>query len=547
MCFDWQKIIKRFLIVGCWLCFGLHFSLAQTARQPAKQQNSISQMLSQATNLLTDARTREDYAQIKTILLKVLTAAPKNVAAHTLAGFVADRENDLKTAEKHFATAIRLQPESPETHNNYGAILTRLKRENEAAKEFEISLKLNPNQPSAQANLAQIHFERGKPADLQTARRLFEKVFQSAPDVEIARSLVIIALRLNEIERAAQDFKRYAQLAENITLPNASRIELASALLERGLNAEAVHELEKAVALDSSNVVAIILLSRAYLKQKNIKSAGRTLESALSRGVNDARLYAVLTDVYEAGGYYENAVPAMKIAIERDPRNEHYRFRYGMLLIETKAPPAAVIRLKEAVQEFPRSARLWLGLGIAQYYDSKLNDAEQSINRALELNPKLVLAFTYLAFIRNVNGQSEAANSYLKRALALEENNAVIHYLLADNLQKIATSDVALIEKHLRRAIQLDSELSGAYLALGRSYARQKKFTEAAPLLEKTIKLEPNRTEAYYQLAQVYARLKRPDESRAMLAKFKELSESDKNKTKTEYAELLRRLANVQF
>ena len=529
------------------MCFGIHFSPAQTVRQPVKQQDSITQMLAQATSLLAGAQTGENYTRIKTILSKVLTAAPKNVEAHTLAGFVADRENDLKTAEKHFAAAIRLQPESPETHNNYGAILTRLKRHNEAAKEFEISLKLNPNQPSAQANLAQIHFERGKPADLQAARTLFEKVFQSAPDVEIARSLVIIALRLNETERAARDFTAYAKLAENITLPNASRIELASALFERGLNAEAVYELEKAVAVDSSNVEAVILLSRAYLKQKNIKSAGRTLESALARGAADARIYAALTDVYEAGGYYENAIPAMKIAIERDPRNEHYRFRYGMLLIETKAPPAAVIRLKEAVREFPRSARVWLGLGIAQYYDSKLNDAEQSLNRALELNPKLVLAVAYLAFIKNVGGQSEAANSYYERALAIEEKNAVLHYLLADNLQKIATSDVAVIEKHLRRAIELDAELGGAYLALGRIYTRQKQFTEAAPLLEKTIQLDPNRTEAYYQLAQVYARLKRADESRALLTKFKELSERDKNQTKTEYAELLRRMANVRF
>jgi tetratricopeptide (TPR) repeat protein len=325
------------------------------------------------------------------------------------------------------------------------------------------------------------------------------------------------------------------------------RTELGAALLTNNLTDEAVSELEAASAIDSSNVEALVLLSRAYLKQKNIKSAGLTLESALSRKIDDARIYAALADVYVAGGYYENAIPAMRLAIERDPRNEQYRYRYGMLLIETKAPPAAVIRLKEAVKEFPDSAQIWLGLGIAQYHDGKLDDAERSINQALNLNSQLISAYAYLALIKNVAGQSEEASSYFKRALAIDEKNAVLHYLLADNLQKIATSDPGKVETHLLRAIELDSELGGAFLALGRIYVRQKKFTEAAAMLEKTIRLEPNRMEAYYQLAQVYSRLKRAEESQTLLAKFKELSERDKNQTKTEYTDLLRRMANVQF
>jgi cytochrome c-type biogenesis protein CcmH/NrfG len=61
------------------------------------------------------------------------------------------------------------------------------------------------------------------------------------------------------------------------------------------------------------------------------------------------------------------------------------------------------------------------------------------------------------------------------------------------------------------------------------------------------VRLEPNQAEAFYQLGQVYVRLKRPDESRAALAKFKELNELEKTQTKTDYSELVRRLANVKF
>lgn len=490
----------------------------------------------------------ENFLKAAEALKRVLAAEPKNITAHTLAGIVANRQNDLKTAEKHFAIAARLQPNAPETRNNYGAILFRLNRLGEAAKEFEASLKANPNQPSAQANLAQIYFARGTQADLQSARKLFEKTILTSPeDVEIARALVILDLRLGEAERAKEDFQHYNNLAKDKALPAKSRSELGAALFENGLFGEAKSELETILKAEPNDINAIVLLSRIYLGQKDIKSAGRILESAVARGYNDGRIYAALADVYQAGGYFENAIPAMRLAIEADKKNEAYRYKYGMLLIDTKAPGAAVIRLKESINDFPTSARLWIGLGIAQFYDSKLTDAQQSLKKALTLDPKLVAGMAYLAAISNVNGQSAEAATFYGRALAIDQNNSALHYLLADTLLKDATVDNQKVEIHLKRAIELDARLAAAHLALGRLYVRQKRFPEAILELEKTVQLEPNRAEAFYQLGQVYGRLKRTEESRAALAKFKELSELEKTQTKTEYSDLVRRLANVKY
>ncbi len=520
---------------------------AAAAQTPRNQAAIVYQSISQNLDAAAQALRSEDFTKADLLLKKIIAAEPKNVAAQTLAGIVADRQNDLQSAEKHFAIAAGLQPNSPETRNNYGAILFRRGLANEAAKEFEASLRANPNQPSAQTNLAQIYFARATPTDLQTARRLFEKVFSAAPDVEVARALVVIALRLNEKERAARDFRQYAALAGAVTLPAKARIELGASLLENNLYSEAASELETAVAAEPNNVGAIILLSRAFLGQKNIKSAGRTLETVVARGVDDAKIYAALADVYQAGGYFENAIPAMRLAVEREPRNEQYRYRYGMLLIDTKAPTAAVIRLQEAVIEFPRSARMWLGLGIAQFYTSELIDARQSLGKALEFNPRLVPAFAYLAAINNIDGQSAAAAANYERALAIDEKSAVLHFLLADTMLKDATADTQKIEKHLKRAIELDGQIAAAHLALGRVYAREKRFAEAAAAFEKTVALEPNQAEAFYQLGQIYGRLKRTVESRTALERFKKLSEMEKTQTKTEYSELVRRLANVKF
>jgi Tfp pilus assembly protein PilF len=137
------------------------------SRKPVNQ-SPVEQLLAEAVAAFEN----NDSTKTKNILQRILKTAPNNTAAHTLLAAVADRENNLQTAEKHFAIAVRYAPSSPEARNNYGVILLRLNRKAEAAKEFAASLKINPNQLSALVNLAQIRFGEN---DLTTARQLFEK------------------------------------------------------------------------------------------------------------------------------------------------------------------------------------------------------------------------------------------------------------------------------------------------------------------------------------------------------------------------------------
>lgn len=546
MLLDRQKITK-FLAPTIILLLSFYAAEAlnaQTKSAPPKT-DSAGQQLKDAVEAISTG----NLPQAKVILQKILLSNPLSAEAHTLAGIVADQENDLSLAEKHFATAAKLKPNEPGIRNNYGAILLRRNRKAEAAREFTASLKINPNQPSALVNLAQIRFNEN---DLPASRQLFEKAKAIKPDAEIARALIVIALRLNENERVSKDYREYAALLEQGSGENAiaqteSRIELSEALLNNGFIAEAIQELEGVAKINPENADALVLLSRAYLKRKDIKSAGRLLESAVSRGIDDAKIYAALAEVYETGGFYENAIPAMRLAIQKDTKNEFYRARYGLLLIDAKAPAAAVIRLNEALKEFPNSARLWLAFGIANLNDNKTVEARAAFERALIINPKLVPALAYLATTFVDQGRNDEAVKIFERAIPLDEKNAVLHYLLADSLLKTANPNLTRVENALKRAVELDADLASAHSTLGRLYVRQERWAEAAASLELATKLEPKSAETLYQLGRVYARLKRADESRAVLAKFKELNDTQKEQKEADRRELVRRLANVNF
>jgi Tfp pilus assembly protein PilF len=532
------------------------------ARAPRVQSHDESRASAFVTEG-ADALARGDEAAARVSFAKALEADPDNVDAHTYLGVLSDRAGDLKEAERHFASAAAFAPFSASARNNYGALLMRVGRTQLAAAQFEASLKLDPAQPSALVNLAQIHFNSGKPEDLRTARDLFARAHAVAPDAEIARALVVIHLRLDEREAAAAAYRDYsARVAASSTsgassstaTPSvsdassaASRTELGAALLEGGLVDEAAAELSAAVALDSSNVDALVALSRAHLRRKEIKAAGLALESAVARGVDSARIYAALADVYEAGGYVENAIPAMRLAIARDPRNESYRLRYGLLLNDTKAPAAAVIRLREALNEFPNSSPLWLALGIAQMGDGKSDDARKSFERALELDPRSAPALAYLGSTYGERGQYGEAAALYERAIAAAPNVAVPYYLAADALLKQPEIDAPRVEQYLARAVELEPDFASAHMALAKLYVRGERWAEAAVAFERVTRLDPESSEAHYQLGRVYVRLKRASEAQRELDRFKQLSEVQKEKRETDRRDLLRRLANVRF
>ncbi|HEX8474687.1 MAG TPA: tetratricopeptide repeat protein [Pyrinomonadaceae bacterium] len=526
---------------------------ASSVSQNKSQQRKAGGLDKKADELVAEgiaALEGGDEARAADAFRRAVEIEPREFTAHTYLGLLADKAGNLREAERHFAAAAIAAPTSPVARNNHGAILLRLGRTEQAAAQFEVSLRLDRAQPSALVNLAQIRFASNTPEGLQKARELFERAHAIAPDADIARSLVVVALRLNDRTAAAQYYKDYAERLARATATAAApaqRAELGAALLEAGFTNEALEELNAAHKADPSNVDATVLLARALLARNDIAAAGRTLEAAVASGIDSAPVYAALAEVYQQGGYFENAIPAMRLAIERDPKSEAYRFRYGMLLTDTKAPAAAAIRLQEALAEFPRSARLWLALGIAHVSQDKFEEAAKDFARAIELDPRLVAAHAYLGMTHTQAGRYTEAATHYGRALAIDERLAAAQYLLADVLLKQTPPDTPRAEKHLARAVALDASFVPARVLIGKLYFRQARFDEAAAHLERAVALDPKLAEAHYQLGQVYKRLKRNAEAEAAFATFKGLSENERDKTRDELREITRRLANVRF
>jgi tetratricopeptide (TPR) repeat protein len=326
----------------------------------------------------------------------------------------------------------------------------------------------------------------------------------------------------------------------------AARAELGAALFEAGMFQEAESELVAAIGLNKSDAESIVLLARIFLARKDVRAAGRTLEAAVARGNDTAPVYALLADVYEQSGHVENAIPAMRLAIQRDPRSEKYRFAYAVLLTNSNAPAAAVIRLEESLQTFPSSSRLWFALGFANFKLDKNEEAERALRKAIELDPKFAPAFAYLGLIRAKTGAYGEAIALYENALRADAKLAVVHHLIADAMLK-QNADAKIIETHLRQAVTMDPTFTPARLSLGKLFMRAQRWSEAVVELEQVVKLDPGVPEAYYQLGLAYGRLKRTADAQSAMATFKRLSDAEKKREDEDLREVVKRLSNVRF
>lgn len=388
--------------------------------------------------------------------------------------------------------------------------------------------------------------------DKSRAKLIFEQTLKNDPrNVDAHTYLGMIAAEADELDEAERHFAAAASLAP--TEPS-TRNNYGAILMRLGRTAQAQKEFEASLSFNANQPSALTNLAQIYFdrgKLDDLRMAGSLLERAdktisdpqISRAL--ASIYATLAEAYEADGRYENAIPAMRLAVQRDPQNEIYHFRYGLLLTDSHAPAAGIVRLQEALKQFPMSARIWLALGIAQLTYGQNVEAENSFKQSLTLDAKLVPALAYLGMTYSERGAYEKAISFYEQALALNPQLAALHYLVAETILKSSDADTTRAEKYLKRATELDPNLAPAYLTWGRLYVRTNRYTEAAPLLERAVSLQPELLEAHYQLSRVLVKLKRTDEANRELAIFKQLSE--KQKARNESREIVRRLANVRF
>ena len=199
----------------------------------------------------------------------------------------------------------------------------------------------------------------------------------------------------------------------------------------------------------------------------------------------------------------------------------------------------------------------------------KLQEAEISIRKAIELNPNFAEAYLNLGSILSDLGNLQEAETYTRQAIKLNPNSANAHSNLGNilrDLDKLKEAEISTrkaielnptfaeahsnlgnilrdlgklkeAEKSYRKAIEIDSKFLNAYYNLGNILKDLGKLKEAEKSYRKAIEIDSKFLNAYYNLGKILKDLGKLQESEISYRKSIEI--------KPDFAEAYSNLGNV--
>jgi tetratricopeptide (TPR) repeat protein len=184
---------------------------------------------------------------------------------------------------------------------------------------------------------------------------------------------------------------------------------------------QAHHYLEQATLLEPDNPLGWLLLGRYYLYTSETQAAQRALFRAHELDPQNPAPCIAMIEALAAESRYEETVAWAEAALIRAPEDPDVWKMIARIYLERDLQQNGfpMHATKEAVHIAPNDAEAQMLLGWAQLYRDDLSAALQTLERAIQLNPKLAQAHYLRGVALRRTGQNRDAHEAFTQAADL--------------------------------------------------------------------------------------------------------------------------------
>lgn len=350
----------------------------------------------------------------------------------------------------------------------------------------------------------------------------------------------------------------YAEIAKRVPWRSELWEEAGLYALQGGDSTTAINYLEGAAARSHLSPAGQIALGDAYRENGELTTAIQAWEAALRISDPSVELYTRLLDTHLALKDYPASINDLQALIALQPTNAELRYRLGLLLT-TQQPEAALAHLVQAAeldpslseatqtlvssiraaryvddpsyskleagralasigewelaleafhqstQDQPGYAEAWAFLGEARQHvtDPDLDSALSDLEKALELDPTLLTANTFLALYWERRGDYKQALEYLTSAANLYPDNPAIQIELGNTYALLGDLEAAY--QAYQNAIEMEPR-NPMYLRLLAAFSIKYEYHVrqiGLPAARRAVILSPEGPEELDTMAQV--------------------------------------------
>jgi tetratricopeptide (TPR) repeat protein len=146
-------------------------------------------------------------------------------------------------------------------------------------------------------------------------------------------------------------------------------------------------------------------------------------------------------------------------------------------------------------------------LGLSQYLASRLDEGEQSLRKALALDPQYDAAYVVLGDLLEQSKRNVDALDVFRKAMEMHPDLYLPYYYYGKLASKEAHEQSADAIEKLRKAVSLKPNFAEARYELGKALAQAGQTSEGIQQLNKSLELNPDLAQSHYQLARIYKKL----------------------------------------
>lgn len=267
-------------------------------------------------------------------------------------------------------------------------------------------------------------------------------------------------------------------------------------------------EYKNVIQLGGLDPQAVARLGIIYLDQgRGVRSAAFLLRAA-ETSPNNLEVKLKLAHLHLGSGKAAEAQEAASFVLAQRPQDPEA----PILLADSIGQPREIPEMRARLRAATQSAGVIAALGILEIKERKVNEAEATLQRALEMDPKS-------PFIHSALGRIFWSRNDLERAdkeflAAVELSHARSPFRMQYARFKTVTGGTEAAKQFLDETIRKTPDFLSAYLMRAAIATSEKKHQESLALLEKVLLRDPEHPEA--MLASAQERLALGDREKAI-------------------------------
>ncbi|MCE3222690.1 MAG: uncharacterized protein K0S58_870 [Nitrospira sp.] len=286
---------------------------------------------------------QKNYPKAIQQLNQILTVRPSELKVRDYLGYLYEETKDYTKAVDAYRYNLTLEPSYFEGHLHLGVLQYRLKQYSDAIQHLREASRLNPKQPESHIVLGLSHFqaEQYEPS----LQAFLEGIRYNPENADLHFNAGTVYDKLNRFD----DVVKSMQTTLTLDPHHADALNyLGYSYAERGVKIEEAITLTKqAVALRPTNGYYIDSLAWAFFKKGLLAEALTEMKRAVALVGDDPVIYEHLGEIFLKQHHLSDGREALLHSLELDPSNDKLMHRFRELGL---GDPTKEERIRQAIR-----------------------------------------------------------------------------------------------------------------------------------------------------------------------------------------------------